>query len=138
VIVLDTNIVSVLMTPDHPDAAIIEAWLLTSGQQDLCTTAVTQAEILYGLAYLPDGARKRRMTEAAEQFFVNAVTLSFDAQAARHYATLVSRRRTQGRPIGVLDAQIAAIALAAGGTVATRNVRDFADCGVPVVNPYEP
>jgi predicted nucleic acid-binding protein len=62
--------------------------------------------------------------------------LDFDERAAREYAVLRAERDAQGRPVTVEDAMIAAIARAAGAAVATRNVRDFADTGVEVVDPW--
>jgi predicted nucleic acid-binding protein len=139
VIVLDTNIVSVLLSPAHPDLAAVEAWREASGDQDFRLAAVTRAEIAYGVAVLPDGARKRALAAAARQFLSAAepVTLPFGAREADAYGQIVAARRAAGRPIGVLDAQIAAVARVAGAAVATRDVAGFLDCGVAVVNPYD-
>ena len=60
----------------------------------------------------------------------------FDSPAAKAYADIVAQRRTAGRPIAEADCQIAAIALALGAPVATRNVKDFDGCGVRVINPW--
>ncbi|MCL2489744.1 MAG: type II toxin-antitoxin system VapC family toxin [Propionibacteriaceae bacterium] len=134
-IVLDTNIVSVVMTPDHPDLPIIDAWRQSLADDDFATTTVTQAEILFGLAIMPDGGRRTRLVPAARAVFASIPVLPFDSAAAEAYATIVAERRRLGRPIGVLDAQIAAIASSVGAAVATRNVPGFMDCGVLIVNP---
>ena len=63
--------------------------------------------------------------------------LPFDRVAASAYAEIGAERRRLGRPIGTLDAQIAAIARAHGAAVATRNVADFTDCGIDVVDPWQ-
>ena len=76
------------------------------------------------------------MIAAAEAFFAPGTVLAFDSRAAREYAVILAARRAVGHPIGILDAQIAAIARADGATVATRNVRDFEDCSVQIANPY--
>lgn len=62
--------------------------------------------------------------------------LDFDEKAARRYGDLMGRRREIGRPFSILDGQIAAIARANGGAVTTRNVRDFVECGVEVIDPF--
>jgi toxin FitB len=63
--------------------------------------------------------------------------LPFDEAAVAHYAEIVAARRREGRPIEAFDAQIAATARVAGAEPATRDVRDFPDCGLTLVNPWE-
>ena len=65
--------------------------------------------------------------------------LPFDSAAASEYAQIMAHRRSIGRPMEghELDCQIAAIARVNGAAVATRNVRDFTDCGVEIINPWE-
>ena len=63
--------------------------------------------------------------------------LAFDSGAAIAYGDIVSGREGSGRPISQFDAQIAAIARTCGADIATRNVRDFKDCGVELVNPWQ-
>lgn len=63
--------------------------------------------------------------------------LDFDTAAAHEAAILAAGRRKAGRPVEVRDTQIAGIALARRGTLATRNVRHFDDLDVPVVNPWQ-
>ena len=137
-IILDTNIISVLVTPDHPDLTIIETWKQTSADQDIRVNAVSLAEIAYGVAILPEGARKQRLAQAARTLFTATAqtALPFGSQAAQAYGTIMSKRRSLGRPMSQFDAQIAAIAHVAGATIATRNTRDFTGCGVPLVDPY--
>lgn len=138
-IILDTNIVSVILTPDHRDFPLIDAWRHGSPDQDIQITAITRAEISYGIALLPQGAKKRRLNEAADTFFaaLSGLILPFGVREAEMYGAIMAARRAQGRPMGSLDAQIAAIAAVAGATIATRDTKDFLDCGVPVINPYE-
>lgn len=62
--------------------------------------------------------------------------LAFGTDAAASYARIAAQRRFAGHPISHFDAQIAAIALANGASVATRNVDDFVDCGVEVIDPW--
>lgn len=137
-LILDTNVVSELLRPE-PDAAVW-AWMVIQTPATLHTTSITLAEILYGLALLPEGARRFAFMEAAGKTFAEQFPgriLAFDQDAAAAYAAIRSGRRAIGRPVSPIDAQIAAIARAHGATVATRNVKDFADCGIDVVNPWQ-
>ena len=137
-IILDTNVLSELMRP-NPSAAVVR-WISRQTATDLCTTAVTQAEILYGLALLPEGKRRNDLLTAAGQMFAEDFAgrvLPFDGAAAESFALLAAGRRRAGRPTGTFDAQIAGIARSRGAAVATRNVADFQDCGVMVINPWD-
>lgn len=137
-IVLDTNVLSELLRR-QPSTAVLN-WLDGLPETDVATTAVTAAELLYGVERLPDGHRKAALTLAIRQIldedFVDRVE-SFDNAAAGHYATIVTGRATIGRPINTADAQIAAICRRLGATIATRNVKDFEDCGITVLNPWD-
>lgn len=137
-IVLDTNVISEMLTT-APHAAV-NAWLAAQPPASVFTTAITQAEILYGLRLLPDGRRRRDLEVAIEPIFstdLHGRVLSFDPEAADAYAKLAVARRQAGRPISQFDAQIAAIALSRGASIATRNVIDFSDIGLTIVNPWE-
>ncbi len=136
-IVLDTNVLSELMRTE-PSAQVV-SWVDAQDTEELATTAVTLGELLYGVARLPDGTRRdvleQAITDLAEEEFAGRV-LAYDAAAAERYADVVAGRERQGRPISAADGQIAAICLATGATLATRNVRDFEDTGVPVIDPW--
>ncbi len=107
----------------------------------LFITAITEAELRYSAAILPAGRRRERLAAEAEiestlrEDFAGRI-LPFDSAAANAYATIMAGRRAAGRPISQADCQIAAIARARGAPVATRDVADFADCGIKVVNPW--
>ena len=136
--VLDTNVVSELMGP-APDPAIA-SWVADRATSSLFLTAVTEAELHFGLAIMPSGKRRDGVAEGLERMlktgFANRV-LPFDSAAARAYAGIAAARRRRGRPIAQADCQIAAIALARGMVVVTRNVRDFEDTGIEIVNPWD-
>ena len=138
-IVLDTNVLSELMRP-APDPAV-ERWLADQPAASVFISAITEAELRYGVALLPSG--KRRSTIAAEiegmlgEEFSGRI-LPFDSPAAVAFAEIAADRRQAGRPISQADAQIAAIARSRGAALATRNVSDFEGCGVEVVNPWKP
>jgi len=136
-IVLDTNVVSELMRPAPANEVV--AWVDRQPTVDLWLTAITSAELLYGIARLPDGHRKSRLAEKAEAMIEDDFDrriLPFDQTAAVHYADIVARRELAGRPISTADAQIAAICRSHGAVVATRNQRDFDAVGIGAVDPW--
>jgi toxin FitB len=137
-IVLDTNVISETFKP-WPDKRVGE-WLVTVPAEQLFVTSVTKAELLYGLALMPDGNRKRTLASVIGAFFgltvLNPVA-GFGEQEALSYAQISAHRRRLGRPIREFDAQIAAIARTRGFAVATRNVHDFENCGIEIINPWK-
>jgi len=137
VIVLDTNILSELMRP-VPEPAV-ERWVGAQPAAGVFISAITEAELRYGLALLPDGQRRRRLLAQAEAMLAEDFAgriLPFDSAAAGAYASIAAARRLAGRPISQADAQIAAIAASRGAAIATRNVADFTDCGIAVLDPW--
>lgn len=136
-IILDTNVLSELMRDDP--APRVERWIDDQESGELAVTAVTIAELRYGIARLPHGARRSRLTESADALVVRGFAgrvLPFDHEAAEHYADLAAGCAQVGRPIGVADAQIAAICRLRGATLATRDTRDFETTGVRLVDPW--
>lgn len=122
-----------------PAASVIH-WLNEADSGVLYTSAVTIGEIEYGLSALPDGHRRSDLRRRFENFIARAFAhrvVAYDAPAARYYGTLMAERRAAGRPLAAPDGQIAAIARQHGMAVATRNVADFTDTGVDIINPWE-
>lgn len=135
-IVLDTNVVSQL-SKKLPNPEVME-WLNTYDDHDLLITAITVAELHTGVAVMPDGRNKVEMAKNVEKTLeeFGAVCLAFDGIAAEDYASIVTARKRAGRPIGIYDAQIAAIARSGGFTLATMNMKDFEGIeGLTVVDP---
>jgi len=136
-IVLDTNVVSEWMRP-VPSDAVIE-WMARQIPTGLYLSTITEAELRFGVELLPVGRRRDRLLAAIEATlrddFAGRI-LPFDRAAAQAYASIAASRRMAGRPVKESDCQIAAIAYSVGAAVATRNVRDFEDCGVNVINPW--
>jgi predicted nucleic acid-binding protein len=136
-IVLDTNVLSETLRP-RP-AREVRDWMNAQASVDLFTTSITEAEILFGVAILPDGRRRTALQAAVERIFADVFgdrILSFDRAAAKAFAEIAANRRRSGRPMPQPDGQIAAIARSHGAAVATRNVGDFAGCGVTLINPW--
>lgn len=134
--ILDTNVVSELMRA----SPAVSGWMSRQARDDLFTTTITIAEILYGVEILPKGNRRQGLLRDAEATFRDDFAghiLPFDETAARMFAVVFATRRRHGRPVGIPDAQIAAIARAQGATLATRNTDDFEGCCVRLVNPWE-
>ncbi|MDR2587771.1 MAG: type II toxin-antitoxin system VapC family toxin [Coriobacteriales bacterium] len=137
-IILDTNVISELMRPEP--SQMVVSWLDSQRKDELCLTALTQAELAFGIELMASGKRKTELT-AAFKYFIDEVfadrVLAFDSHAADYYASIASARQISGRPISVIDAQIAALCLSAGAPLATRNTKDFAGTGVALINPWE-
>jgi toxin FitB len=117
----------------------VATWVAAQPPTTLFTTSVSKAEIFYGIAILPDGARRSSLAMLAERMLEDIFArrvLAFDSAAAEHYASIVAVRRGKGRPIQEFDGLIAAIARNAGAQVATRDVDGFADCELTIINPW--
>lgn len=135
-IVVDTNVASELMRA-APDPTV-RRWVDARRGADLGTTAITVAEIRYGIARLPAGSRKNLLAEIADEVFAafEDQILPFDAAAAAQYASILSRREPAGLPIDGFDAQIAAICQVHAASLATRNAKDFDRTGVALIDPW--
>ena len=117
----------------------VQAWLDRQEAETLYVTTINLAELLVGTELVPMGKRRANLTVSLtrliERLFGPRV-LAFDRPAAIAYATVVGRSRAVGYTISAADAQIAAIALVTGFTVATRDTDPFAAARIPIVNPW--
>jgi predicted nucleic acid-binding protein len=138
VIVLDTNVLSELAKPE-PNASVM-AWIGRQPRSNLATTAISEAELAFGLALLPKGRRREALAQAVGRLLTEGLggrVLAFDRTAAAAYGEIAAARRASGRPVATADARIAAIARARRASVlATRDVSGFEGCGVRVVDPW--
>lgn len=137
-IVVDTNVISELARR-VPDPGVL-SWLDSFEVSEVVTTAITAAELRYGVARLPDGHRKRELTVMIRGILTedfHGRVLPFDERASVWYADIVTGRERLGRPVGVADAQIAAICRDSGAILATRNTADFEDTGIELINPWK-
>src|SRR3954447_21005567 len=117
-IVLDTNVLSEGLRP-QPSANVMR-WMRSEPVTVLFTTTITEAELLYGAALLPDGRRRRSLETVVAQLILqfSGRMLPFDSEAARAFADIAAARRRAGRPIGEADARIAAIVRSRGASLA--------------------
>lgn len=136
-ILLDTNVVSEPWKPKP--AARVVAWLNAQAVETLYLSAITVAELRFGIAAMVRGKRRAALGEQLEHtllpLFVSRV-LPFDLAASASYAELMARARVAGRPVGRADGYIAAIAAAHALTVATRDEAPFEAVGLSVINPW--
>jgi hypothetical protein len=136
--ILDTNVVSEIMRP-APAPAVLR-WISDQVSEELHVTAITIAEIFYGIELLHRGKRQEILRAGAEKLFQVVFRnniLTFDERAAREFSAIASLRRKQGRPMSEFDLQIAAIARTKSAIVATRDANDFDGCGVRLIDPWE-
>jgi hypothetical protein len=137
-VLIDTNVLSELMRP-RPSPVVLE-WFAKHKEIVFYTSTITQAELLLGVALLPSGKRRDAIADAIERMFEQnfvGLCLPFDDFAAQEYAILVAERTRAGLPISTEDAQIAAIALRHGYTLATRNTKDFLNiAGLKLIDPW--
>ena len=121
----------------HPG---VRGWLDEQIETDLLLSSVSEAELRYGIERLPKGRRRddleTELSEVLRDDFGGRI-LPFDRAAARAYAIIKAERRVSGGSYATEDCMIAATAKSIGAAVATRNVRDFQNCGVKVINPWD-
>jgi hypothetical protein len=115
-------------------------WLDRQTPSELFVTSVSVGEIFFGLECLNEGSRKLDLQARFQRFLERGFDgriLGYSARSARQYGRVMARRRSTGRPLAAPDGQIAAICITHGARIATRNIRDFEDCGIPITNPFE-
>jgi toxin FitB len=137
-ILLDTNVVS---EPHRakPDAAV-QSWLNAQNAQDLFLCTPVLAELRYGSERLPSGGRRNRLEswlrDLELKHFLDRI-LPFDQLAAHEFGRITFRREKVGHPINPMDALIAAIAISHAASVATRDIADFENLGIALINPFQ-
>jgi toxin FitB len=134
--ILDTNVISEMVAP-HPAEGVL-AWVSDTPKHQIFTTAISEAELFYGVERMPSGRRRDGLRVAIEAFFDRLAgrVLPFDSSAARTYARLMAQCAAIGRTMSQPDAQIAAITIEHGATLVTRNTRDFAHSDIELLNPW--
>ncbi len=134
-IVLDTNVVSQMMMPPAGNNA--DRWIDTQDIDDLAITSITFEEVVFGLNILPTGKRRQLLSDGFNQVYGRIRCLHFTDIEAAYCGQLRAKRRRSGRPINLPDAQIAGIAIRHNAHLATRNVRDFIDLDLHIINPWD-
>ncbi|KAF0186632.1 MAG: type II toxin-antitoxin system VapC family toxin [Hyphomonadaceae bacterium] len=133
-VLLDTNVISELVR-QRPEPQVVE---FVRAQTDPLISVLTLHEITYGAERAPDPARQARLVawaaEIRSQFGGRIVDI--DAEVAETAGRLRAAADAQGSPADIVDALIAACALARGAAIVTRNVRDFVPFGLTVVDPW--
>lgn len=136
-IIVDTNVVSEMMHPSpHP---VLKDWFDRQPPYELFVSAVTEAELRYGIELLPFGRRRSELTQGVERILVEELgnrIVPFDSQAAKLYALIMAGRRAMGREIRMADCMIAATARSHDAAIATRDTGGFQHCGIEVINPW--
>ena len=135
--VFDTNIISELIRP-QPNENVLR-WVAQTSLHTTYITVITKAELYYGVLLQPDGKRREHLSNAIDvllKFGFEGRILNFDSISSEHFAEIASNRRYIGRPISHADAQIATICKQHQMTLVTRNVSDFSDCGIDLINPF--
>lgn len=137
-IVVDTNVISELWKAE-PDPRVW-AWMDDQPIETLYLSAITVAELCFGLAAMPDGKRRARLQERLTQqvlpLFAGRV-LPFDLAASEVYGSLMAKARAAGQPIGMADGCIAASAMVKRFAVATRDTQPYLVAGLDVINPWQ-
>ena len=136
-IILDTNVISEAMKPSpNPE---VRMWLNRQVAETLYLSSVTLAELLFGIACLPDGKRKDKLSETLDRLITlfDDRILVFDIEAAKAYARLATTARLKGKGFPTPDGYIAAIAAANGFSVASRDTGPFLAADVTVINPWQ-
>jgi toxin FitB len=136
-ILLDTNVLSEPLQ-SKPSKKVVE-WLDSQAAETLYLSAISYAELRFGVLRLPHGKRKNELgikVDQALNLFKDR-TLAFDIEAAEHLAQILTRTEKIGRKTPAPDAYIAAIAMARGFAVATRNVDHFQETGISIINPWK-
>lgn len=137
-ILLDTNVISELVRAE-PDPAVL-AYVSALAPETVFTAAICEAEIRYGLARMPAGRKRDDLVARITMFFDTGFRdqiLPFDRLCAALYGEIRHARSAAGKPIAVEDAMVAATARGHGAhAIATRNLKDFAGCGIPLIDPW--
>lgn len=136
-IILDTNVLSELVKAT-PEQRVLD-WLNSNEPSEVATTATTASELWYGVRRPPDGKRRSILATGIDAMLYEDLRGRievFDAAAAGRYADIVTSREQRGQPIGIADAQIAAICASRHATLATRNVKDFLHTGIDLIDPW--
>ncbi len=137
-LLIDTNVISEMMR--QPPERAVQRWLDLQIETSTWITSVNILEVRAGILLLPVGKRRQLLGEAFDLFLSETIAgriLPFDLAAAESSAIFTSERIRRGFNKETRDTQIAGIVASRRATLATRNVRDFEDLDIRIVNPWE-
>jgi toxin FitB len=134
---LDTNVLSE-WTKIPPDSNVVR-WFLSTDEESLWVSAVTFAEIRFGIALLPEGRRKQALLdwlqeEVRARFYGRIIEV--ELRVADAWGVLMAKSWALGTPLPVVDAYLAATALVHEMTIVTRNTRHFQNLGIALLDPW--
>jgi toxin FitB len=135
---LDTNVPSEMTRPSPQSS--VSGWLDDADDNQLYFSVVSLGEVVKGLTLLSESKRRTQLQLWLDQTlrpWFEGLILPVDQPIAERWGVLAGQCQLQGRPLRVADGFIAAMALEHDLTVVTRNVKDFADLGVTVFNPWD-
>ena len=112
---LDTNTASYVIKGNFPR---VRERLLKVPMAEVGISVVTEAELRFGMARLPEATRLKTVVE---EFLLRVEVLPWNSEAARHYARIRATLEKEGEPMGNLDMMIAAQALAADAVLVTHD-----------------
>jgi toxin FitB len=136
-LILDTNVVSDQMS--KRPSALVANWMDSFDSEEVFMTTVVLSELYFGAWLVKEHSRRDGLFQSINRIRAGygARMLDFDEAAAELFGRICSERQHRGHVIETKDAQIAAICLVHGATLATRNVRDFEGLGLKLINPFE-
>ncbi len=135
---VDTCVISELIKKKPADRVV--SWVREQDELSLYLSVLTFGEIEKGLSKLDDSKRKRKLRDWVDHDLKHRFSgriFPFDYETACRWGEISGSQEREGRPMPVLDGQLAATALIHGMTFVTRNVSDVEQCGVPLLNPWE-
>jgi hypothetical protein len=127
------NVLSEATRPS-PNPTVLR-WL-KQNEGEIAVDPLILGEIRFGILLLPAGKRRQRLDRWFREGVARVVCVPWDAATGLRWAELLADLRAAGRSMPIKDSLIAATALVHGLTLATRNVRDFAEAGVKVTDPF--
>jgi predicted nucleic acid-binding protein len=136
-IILDTNVISEIMKADASPA--VQAWLQEQPNYHIAITTLSIFELIKGIERLPVSAKRRSLGDSFEKMIEMAFddrVFTLDEDAAHYAGQFYCIREKKGLHAHSIDMMIAGIAKSRRATLATRNVKDFAHCGITLINPW--
>jgi len=137
-ILIDTNVISELWKAE-PNPGVLD-WIDAQAVETLYLSAITVAELRFGLATMPEGKRRSIYQDRLEREVLPAFSgrvLPFGLDTSQAYAALMAHAKAKGKAISKADGYIAATASARALSVATRDVSPFHAADLTVINPWE-